>query len=144
MAALGRLTVVVEAGERSGTLITAEVAQDIGRTVAAVPGRVTSRMAAGGNRLLREGAAVVRDAQDALDELFGVGVRTVPEPAAARLEPLERRLLDAVEAGLDIDGICVAAAVTAGEARAGLAVLEAKGLVRRHGLAAWERAASHS
>ncbi len=144
MAALGRATIVVEAGEHSGTLITAEVAQDIGRTVAAVPGRVTSRMAAGGNRLLRDGAAVVRDAQDVLDELLGVGSRTVPEPAGASLDPVERRLLDAVEAGLDIDEICAAAAVTAGEARAGLAGLEAKGLVRRHGLAAWERAALRS
>jgi DNA processing protein len=137
MAALGRVTIVVEAGEHSGTLITAEVAQDIGRTVAAVPGRVTSRMAAGGNRLLREGAAVVRDAQDALDELLGVGARAAVEPASASLDPL----LDAVEAGLDIDDICAAAVVTAGEARAGLAGLEAKGLVRRHGLAAWERTA---
>lgn len=139
MAALGRVTIVVEAGECSGTLITAEVAQDLGRTVAAVPGRVTSRMAAGGNRLLREGAAVVRDAQDALDELLGVGARTLAAPAEVDIEPSERRLLDAVEGGLDVDGICAAAAVTAGQARAGLAGLEAKGLVRRHGLATWER-----
>jgi DNA processing protein len=140
MAALARLTVVVEAGESSGTLITAEVAQDLGRTVGAVPGRVTARTAAGGNRLLREGAPVIRDATDALDELFGVGARSRPRVEPADLDPLQRRLLDAVEAGLDMDGICAFAGVPAAEARAALARLETRGLVTR-GLLGWERAA---
>lgn len=73
MAALGQLTVVVEAAESSGTLITAEFAAQLGREVGAVPGQVTARLAAGSNRLLREGAAVIRSPEDALDELFGVG-----------------------------------------------------------------------
>lgn len=73
MAGLASLTVVVEATESSGTLITAEFAAQLGRDVGAVPGHVTSRRAAGSNRLLREGAAVIRSAEDALDELFGVG-----------------------------------------------------------------------
>ena len=73
MAALARLTVVVEAAEGSGTLITAEFAVQLGREVGAVPGQVTARLAAGSNRLLREGAAVIRSPQDALDELLGVG-----------------------------------------------------------------------
>lgn len=73
MAGLASLTVVVEAAESSGTLITAEFAAQLGREVGAVPGQVTSRRAAGSNRLLREGAAVIRSAEDALDELLGVG-----------------------------------------------------------------------
>ena len=73
MAALGELTIVVEAAASSGSLITAEFAQQIGRDVGAVPGQVTSRLAAGVNHLLREGAAVIRSPQDALDELLGVG-----------------------------------------------------------------------
>ncbi len=73
MAALARLIVVVEAAESSGTLITAEFAVQLGREVGAVPGHVTARLAAGSNRLLREGAAVIRSPQDALDELLGVG-----------------------------------------------------------------------
>lgn len=73
MAGLASLIVVVEAAESSGTLITAEFAAQLGRDVGAVPGHVTSRRAAGSNRLLREGAAVIRSAEDALDELFGVG-----------------------------------------------------------------------
>ena len=73
MAALGRLVVVVEAAESSGTLITAEFATQLGREVGAVPGQVTARLSAGSNRLLREGAALIRSPQDALDELLGVG-----------------------------------------------------------------------
>ena len=138
MAALGRMTIVVEAGESSGTLITAEVAQDLGRTLAAVPGRVTARLAAGSNRLLRDGAPVVRDASDALDELFGVGAHVPAPPPPDDVDPLQRRLLDAVEAGLDIDAICQFAGVPVGEGRAALARLETRGLVRRDGPFGWE------
>lgn len=140
MAALARMTVVVEAGEASGTLITTEFAQDMGRTLGAVPGRVTARLSAGSNRLLREGAPVIRDAGDILDEMFGVGARPCrPTALPADLDPLQRRLLDAVEASLDMDGICAFAGVPAGEARAALARLEARGLVRRDGLLGWQR-----
>jgi len=140
MAALARLTIVVEASESSGTLITVEFAQDLGRAVAAVPGRVNARMAAGSNRLLREGAPVIRDAGDALDELFGIGgrARRLGDPPSD-LDPLQRKLLDAVEAGLDMDGICTFAGIPVGEARAGLSRLETRGLVRRDGLLGWQR-----
>ena len=73
MAALARMTVVVEGTEGSGSLITAGFAQDLGREVGAVPGQATSPLAAGPNRLLSEGAAVVRSASDVLDALFGPG-----------------------------------------------------------------------
>ena len=69
MAALAGITVVVEAAERSGSLITAEMALDAGRQVGAVPGPVTSWRSSGTNKLLADGAAVVRDAQDVLDLL---------------------------------------------------------------------------
>jgi DNA processing protein len=87
MAALAGMTVVVEAAERSGSLLTAEIACDLGREVGAVPGPVTSRGSAGPNRLLSEGANVVRDAQDVLDALIGPGVRRV----AREPDPLEVR-----------------------------------------------------
>jgi len=77
MAGLGAITVVVEAADPSGSLITAAFAADIGREVGAVPGRVTARLAAGSNRLLRDGASVIRDADDVLDALFGARERHV-------------------------------------------------------------------
>lgn len=140
MAALGRLTVVVEAGEASGTLITADFAHQLGRTVGAVPGRVTTPVAAGANRLLRDGAAVVRDASDVLDEVFGAGTAEGRLPAAPprpRLDPVERRLLDAVDSGCDLAGCARHAGVETDTARLTLARLELRGLVRRDGLAGW-------
>ena len=89
MAGLARMTVVVEAADPSGSLITADFARDLGRTVAAVPGHVTSRWRAGTNGLLRDGAVPVTGAEDVLDELFGVGVR--PAPAARERVPGARR-----------------------------------------------------
>ncbi len=73
MAALAGMTVVVEAAARSGSLITADLAADLGRDLGAVPGPVTSRASAGPNELLAGGCCVVRDGQDVLDALLGVG-----------------------------------------------------------------------
>ncbi len=81
MAALAGMTVVVEAAARSGSLITADLAAELGRDLGAVPGPVTSRASAGPNELLAGGACVVRDAQDVLDAMLGAGVR--PSRAAA-------------------------------------------------------------
>lgn len=131
MAALGRLTVVVEAAERSGTLITADCAADIGRDVAAVPGRVTSDVAAGTNGLLRTGAALVTGPQDVLDLLYGVGARSVPAPPSPALSPQDERVLQLVARGGGLDDIARGAGLDAGAVRATLARLERLGLVRR-------------
>jgi len=98
MAALAGMTVVVEAAARSGSLITADLAAELGRDLGAVPGPVTSRASAGPNELLAGGACVVRDAQDVLDAMLGVGAM----PLQRTGPPLEEELaivLAAVEAG---------------------------------------------
>ena len=69
---LARGVVIVEAAERSGALITARQAADQGRTVFAVPGLVDSPASAGTNLLLRQGAILVRNAEDIVEELDGV------------------------------------------------------------------------
>ena len=69
VAALARGVVAVEAPERSGTLITTGIAADLGRTVMAVPARVDSRMSSGCLKLIREGAILVRNADDILEAL---------------------------------------------------------------------------
>ncbi|HEU4628519.1 MAG TPA: DNA-processing protein DprA [Gemmatimonadaceae bacterium] len=66
IAALARVTLVVEAPHRSGALITAAHALELGRTVAAVPGPIDSVECAGSNLLLRDGAQVITDAADLL------------------------------------------------------------------------------
>jgi DNA processing protein len=140
MAGLAQLTVLVEAADPSGSLITAEFARDLGRAVGAVPGRVTSRFAAGTNGLLRDGAIPITGAQDVLDELFGVGMRELAageEPD----DPTLRRILEGVEAGRNLGELAARAGLSIREARAGLARLEGEGLVKRSGLGWYERAA---
>lgn len=66
---LARGVVVVEAAERSGTLITARLANEQGRDVFAVPGSPLDPRSAGTNRLIREGATLVRHADDILEDL---------------------------------------------------------------------------
>lgn len=66
IAGLCRLTIVVEAGAKSGSLITAGYAGDFGRNVAAVPGPIDSPQSAGTNQLLRDGAQVIASIDDAL------------------------------------------------------------------------------
>lgn len=151
IAALGGVTVVVEAAERSGSLITAELAAELGREVGAVPGRVTSPLAVGTNRLIADGAHVVRDARDVLDLLFGAGARgpasgaelhgAEPGKNAERASVMGlraelREVLEAVECGHDtVDGLscdgAVARPLDAGELMAALGELELLGLVRR-------------
>jgi DNA processing protein len=99
IAALSEVLVVVEAAERSGSLTTADFAASIGRTVAAVPGRVTALTAAGTNGLIHDGAPLVRGARDVLDLLAAVTgtapIAIAPEPARpADLDPVLEQVLD--------------------------------------------------
>jgi DNA processing protein len=142
MAALARLVVVVEARESSGSLITVEFAGQLGREVAAVPGHVTARAAAGSNRLLHEGATLVRDAGDVLDSLFGVGNHPGVEHVVPDLEPPLRMVLDAVEVGDGLQFASRRAGLSAGGLRAALGRLESLGLVRSDGFGGYERCLS--
>jgi DNA processing protein len=69
VAALAGMTVVVEAAERSGSMITADQATELGRELGAVPGPVGSRVSAAPNRLIAQGACLVRDGRDVLSAL---------------------------------------------------------------------------
>jgi DNA processing protein len=132
IAGLASLTIVVEATERSGSLITAELAQDLGRAVGAVPGPVTAPRAAGSNALLRDGALVIRHAQDALDEALGIGVATaLAGRDSTELEGELRALLRRVEDGCDTVCALAATPAQAQSALAGLAELELLGFLRR-------------
>lgn len=98
MAALSAMSVVVEAAEPSGSRATADDAATLGRDVGAVPGPVTSRVSAGTNGLLFDGAKMVRGAQDVLDHLVGAGAIQMRRIGPA-LDPELDEVLDRVEAG---------------------------------------------
>lgn len=129
MAALAGMTVVVEAAERSGSLITADLAADLGRDLGAVPGPVGSRLSAGPHNLLAGGACLVRDAQDVLDAMLGPGARPI-ERCGPPLESRQRDILEALELGAETcDAVAVGLRLSGGEAAAALADLEALGYV---------------
>jgi DNA processing protein len=97
-------TVVVEAGERSGALITAQWALEQGREVFGVPGNVTAPTSRGTNRLIKMGATLVEDVDDILNELppyAHVGKRekapTQEEFCRVDSTPEERRLLELLD-----------------------------------------------
>jgi DNA processing protein len=133
IAALARVVVVVEGTERSGSLTTADLGAELGRTVAAVPGRVTCRLAAGTNALLRDGAVLVRgpaDVLEALAELTGASYEA-KGPAVAGLDAALRRMLEAIGEGHSTLPMLVSIGFDARTALAGLGELEGRGLVRR-------------
>jgi DNA processing protein len=131
IAALSALTVVVEAGDRSGALLTAAVAGELSRPLGAVPGQVTAPLATGPNRLLARGAHVIRGAQDALDILFGAGVRTARDDDRPPLDPPARHVLEAIAAGNDTPATLERSGLSPEEALAAVAALELAGYVRR-------------
>ncbi len=118
VAGLAQATVVVEARERSGALITADLALEEGREVFAVPGEITSALSAGSNGLLRLGATLAASAADVL-ESFGLGL---PEPPAPDVSEAAGQVLERLRDGpasadelvraLRLDAAAVAAALT--------------------------------
>lgn len=143
MAALAEMTVVVEAADPSGSLITADFGAELHRHVGAVPGRVTAKRAAGSNGLLRDGAHVVLDARDVLETIYGKdGAPEVPAPPPAPLQdPGLQRVLDAVEHVETPHELAELTGLGAAQIRAALGRLELLELVVRAGAGRYARAA---
>jgi DNA processing protein len=123
--------VVVEAGEHSGSLITARMALEQGREVLAVPGPVTSPVSRGCHRLLRQGAALVESAEDVVEALgldLAPGRDTQPDPEHLELA----RVLTAIAgATTSLDEIIAATGLSGSAAAASLMELELAGFVHQ-------------
>ena len=134
---LSRAVVVIEAGDKSGSLITAREALDQGRTVLAVPGNVLNGRNRGGHALLRDGAKIVETADDILEELgfapatagdrrglISTSATSTKDPVLACLPPGE---------SCDLDVIAERSGLSVARLLPRLFELELKGLVRRAG-----------
>ena len=132
-------SVIVEAGDRSGALITARLAMEQGREVFAVPGRVDNRAARGCHRLIRDGAKLVESVDDILEEL-GPLVEAAPRddgqvvrhPAELTLNDTEQKILSAIDTeATSIDAIVTETGLSVPRVLSTISVLEMRRLVRR-------------
>ena len=137
---LADVVVVVEASERSGSLITAKLALEQGREVLAVPGPVAAANSRGVNQLLKQGAGLVDCAQDVLDVLGSLGrTSAMPESSSPGqpselLTPDAHSLLDTIaDAAFGLDELCQQTGRSAAEISVLLAELELAGFVARTG-----------
>lgn len=136
LAGMAQAVVVVQAARRSGALITADLAQDLGRDVLAVPGPVGWSQSEGCLQLLSEGAAMVRSAGDVLDAL---GLFLSPAaPSRPRPDGPAGAVLEALGCeGAVVDTVVERTGLAPGLAAATLVRLEVEGRVRRLAQGVW-------
>jgi DNA processing protein len=133
--------IVVEAAERSGALITAQHAGEQGRDLFAIPGPINSRVSRGCNRLIRDGAILVQDAQDVIEHLGPLveaadvaDDRVIHHPAELQLNEQETAVLQAIQTvPTDLDAVVHHSQLPIARVLSTISVLEIRGLIRRAG-----------
>ena len=126
---LSEMTIVVQARNRSGALITAELAAEQGREICAVPGNIDSQYNLGTNKLIQEGAVPIARVDDLVDIL---GIRkSISKPAMDKMTPLERRIFEALDDGgeMSADELCLSLGDAPQRIAPVLSVLEIKGIL---------------
>ncbi|WP_175955837.1 DNA-processing protein DprA [Schaalia sp. Marseille-Q2122] len=153
IAAFSDATIVVEAGRRSGALATARRAMELGLPVGAIPGPVGVEMAAGSNDLIRNGATLIRHAQDVREligplaptlseDLFGAPI--AKDEGVSALPPTQRRVWEALpkRSAAPLERLTRASGLSEREVLAALAGLELTGWVSSSA-SGWSRATGH-
>ena len=127
IAALAKVTIVVEAGVKSGALITARCANELNRTAAAVPGPIDMPQSQGSNALLAVGATIITSMADAVT-LMGLDLPFRPSEIPEGSD--ERRMWEALaEGAADLDTLCTRSRLPAHAGMAAVAGLEIRGLI---------------
>lgn len=129
MAGMCKVTILIEAGEKSGTLITARLALDYNREVLAVPHELGRETGEGVNRLIREGATLVRTSEDILEAL-GLKEKEVEQMLLpSDLTEVEAKILEALTHSLVRDELVERVELSAQEVNIGLSSLIIRGLL---------------
>ena len=139
MAGLAHAVAVIEAGRRSGALITADFALELGRPVLAVPGWPGALASEGCNGLLRAGAALLEGPDDVVAEIAGAGWSEAAPATVAALGGLGGRIHELLQREpMGADRLVEELAEEAAAVSAALALLEVEGLaVRGEGQRFW-------
>ncbi len=137
IAGLSKMVVVVEAGKKSGTLITADLALDYGRDVFVVPGNVTSALSYGTNELIKQGCPIVTEGQDILIAL-GIAYKEEEKTkfknkVAENISAEEKEIYDLIETEIPISAetLCRSLHKDIQDVQYILSLLELSGYIRK-------------
>lgn len=125
---------VIEAQDKSGTLITVSHAADQGREVFAIPGNIDSIFSVGTNKLIRDGAKLVLNVEDIIEELPNFNFKSNKSKYEKfnynSLSKIERRLVDVIRNGeKSHDDLAIECDLSIGEIISGLSILEMKSII---------------
>ncbi len=131
VAGISKAALIIEAEEKSGTLITARMALDYNREVLAVPGNISSPNSKGTNRLIRNGATPITCSEDILEVLgFKIDKESIQQNLFEDARPEEKKVLQLLREPQARDDLIRLMKLSTAEANALLSIMEIKGLIK--------------